>query len=229
MQSKVRSIKIKSILAVVLVVSGLWAGSYTNAAAAPAGHPAETSSNASILLPPGMSVPDKLPRIRDLDLLTGWLWLWNTDAGRPIAEYIRDNNISVAYWNGSVNSAPVVPVTVGGRKQVRSVHKIQISNRTPQTHDPAILAGMLAHEGYHTQLPFGPNQWPGSIYEEYQAYRLQQRIYTELYDRGWTGDQVYRVPANPNLFDTDDRDSLAEYGRQLGPAYANCRLYPWDN
>ena len=229
MQHKVRSSKVKSTLAVVLVVSGLWAVSYTNVAAAPAGHPVEIQLNASILLPLGMSIPDGLPQIRDLDLLAGWLWLWNTDAGRPMAEYIRDNNILVEYWNGSVNSAPVVPVTVRGRKQVRSMNKIQISNRTPQTHDPAILAGMLAHEGYHTQLPFGPNQWPGTIYEEYHAYKLQQRVYTELYDHGWTGDQVYRVPVDPNPFDTDDRDSLAEYGLQLGQAYANCRLYPWVN
>lgn len=229
MQRKVRSIKVRTTLAVVLVTAWLLTGGYINAAAAPAEQPAQAPSNASILLPPGMSFPDRLPKIRDLDLLTGWLWLWNTDAGRPMAEYIRDNNILVEYWNGPVNSAPVVPVTVSGRKQVRSMRKIQISNRTLQTHEPAILAGMLAHEGYHTRLPFGPNQWPGSIYEEYQAYKLQQRVYTELYDHGWTGDQVYRVPVNPNPFDPDDRDSLAEYGRQLGPAYANCRLYPWDN
>jgi hypothetical protein len=92
-----------------------------------------------------------------------------------------------------------------------------------------ILAGMLAHEGYHTQLPFGPNLWPGSIYEEFQAYELQQKIYAELYERGWTGNKFYYVPVDTNPFDKYDRDSLTEYGRQLGQAYAKCKLYPWDN
>jgi hypothetical protein len=229
MQPKVRSIKVKSTLAVLLVTAGLWSGFYTNVATASAEHLAETLSNASIVLPPGMSVPDRLPQIRDLNLLTGWLWLWNTHAGAPIAEYIRDNNVLVEYWNGPVNSAPVIPVTVNGHKQVRSTHKIQISNQTLQTQNPSILAGMLAHEGYHTQLPFGPNQWPGSIYEEFQAYELQQKIYTELYERGWTGNEFYHVPVDLSPFDKYDRGSLTEFGQQLGQAYAKCRLYPWDN
>ena len=227
--TRVRSIKVRTTLAVLLITAGLWAGFYTNVAAAAAEHLAETPSNASFVLPSGLLVPDRLPEIRDLNLLTGWLWLYNTNTGRPIAEYIRDNNISVEYWNGPVNNAPLVRVTVNGRQQTSSAHKIQISNRLLQTQNPSILAGMLAHEGYHTQLPFGPNLWPGSIYEEFQAYELQQKIYTELYDRGWTGYVLHYVPPDTNQFDRYDRDSLAEYGRQLGQLYANCKLYPWDN
>ena len=229
MQPKVRSIKVRTTLVVMLVTVGLLAGFYTNAAAAPAEPPIETTSNASFDLPPDMSVPDRLPEIRNLNLLTGWLWLYNTNTGRPIAEYIRDNNVSVEYWNGPVNNAPIGWITANGRKQVSSAHQIQISNRLLQTQNPSILAGMLAHEGYHTQLPFGPNLWPGSIYEEFQAYELQQKVYTELYDCGWTGYVLHYVPPDINQFDRYDRDSLTEYGRQLGPLYANCMLYPWDN
>ena len=226
--TRVFSIRVKSVLAILVIAAGLF-GVCGSAVAAPAEPPGEMPSNTSFVLPPGLSVPDRLPEIRDPNLLTGWLWLWNTNTGRPIAEYIRDNNISVEYWNGTVNNAPLVRVTVNGRKQTSSAHKIQISNRLLQTQNPSILAGMLAHEGYHSQLPFGPSLWPGSIYEEFQAYELQQKVYTELYDRGRTGYVLHYVPPDVSQYDPYDRDSLSEYGRQLGPLYANCKLYPWDN
>ena len=73
MQPKARSIKIRTTL-VVLVTAGLWAGFYTNAAAAPTEHLAETPSNASFVLPPDMSVPDRLPEIRDFNLWPGSIY-----------------------------------------------------------------------------------------------------------------------------------------------------------
>ncbi len=220
----------RTIVAMVVVAAQLALGA--SAIAAPATASASTGSQApataAIVLPDGMQIPDRLPKIQDLNLLTGWLWLWNTEAGRPIADYIRDNNVSVEYWNGAVNNSPVQPVTVNGRKQARTIGKIQISNRVAQMRMPAFLAGALAHEGYHVQLPFGPNLWPGSIYEEYQAYDLQQQVNQELFDRGWTGQDYIRIPLETNKFDKYTPASLAEYGRQLGPAYAQCKLYPWD-
>ncbi len=189
----------------------------------------QAPAGAAIVLPDGMQIPDRLPaKITDRNLLAGWLWLWNTRAGRPAAEYIRDHDISVEYWNGAVNNSPVQAVTVDGRTQVRSMGKILISNRVDQMRMPAFLAGALAHEGYHVQLPFGPNLWPGSIYEEYQAYDLQQQVYNELYDRGWTGQDHIYIPLATIKFDKYTPATLAEYGRELGPAYAQCRLYPWD-
>jgi len=217
--AKVSSIRVKAVLAFVVIVASMF-GVYTDAAA---------ESPKPVVLPAGMQIPSRLPRISDPDLMAGWLWLWNTEAGRPIAEHIRDNKVTLEYWNGPVNSAPVKPVKVNGRSEVRSMRKIQISDRTPQTRHPAILAGMLAHEGYHSQLPFGPNLWPGSIYEEFRAYKLQQDLYTELHEKGWTGPDTYYVQIDPSGFDPDNAQSLADYGRQLGEAYAKCRLYPWSN
>ncbi len=223
--------RFRTVVAMVVLAGLLALGASPIAAPATAsaftGTQAPTS--AAIVLPEGMQIPDRLPaKITDRNLLAGWLWLWNTQAGRPVAEYIRDHNISVEYWNGAVNDAPVQGVMVNGRMQARSMGKILISNRVDQMRMPAVLAGALAHEGYHVQLPFGPNLWPGSIYEEYQAYDLQQQVYNELYDRGWTGQDHIYIPLKTNTFDKYNRDSLAEYRRQLGPVYAQARLYPWD-
>jgi len=221
-----RSIQAKSVLAILVIATGL-VGFCTSATAAFAESPATEAE--VVALPEGMQIPPKLPKgVSDPNLMAGWVWLWNTETGRPIAEHIRGNNISIEYWNGPVNSAPVKPVKVNGRTEIHSTNKIQISNQTPLTRQPAILAGMLAHEGYHSQLPFGPNLWPGSIYEEYQAYELQQKIYTELYERGWTGNEFHRVPLDTTKFDKYDPHSLADYGNELGEAYSKCKLYPWD-
>jgi hypothetical protein len=156
-----RLLKVKSVLAILVIAAGP-VGFCVGATAAFAKSP--TIEVEVTALPEGMQIPAKLPNsISDPSLMIGWLWRWNTEAGRPIAEHIRDNNVLVEYWNGPVNSAPVKPVKVNERTEIHSTNRIQISNQTPLTRQSTIPAGMLAQEGYHSQLPFGPNLWADSM------------------------------------------------------------------
>jgi RHS repeat-associated protein len=114
-------------------------------------------------LPDGMVIPDELPtQITDLILIEAWIWLYNSATGRPLAEYIRDNNIPVVAVEGYI-----------GRFRPDGTIEVALGDG----HIIAI-AGNMGHEAYHSMEPFGDAR--PSLFEEYMAYRITDRVMSEL-------------------------------------------------
>ncbi|MFQ6102575.1 MAG: RHS repeat-associated core domain-containing protein [Anaerolineae bacterium] len=189
-----------------------------------------------IVLPQGMTAPPggQPAHITDRTLQEAWLWLWNAPSGRYWAELIRDTPISVKWSDAGINyartgyditSSPGCPDFIFVRAY--SYNEIFLVRSSPDVPYPAAhLAGKMAHEAYHASLPFGPNQWPGSIYEERRAYVLQDSVYEDLFR--WT-DPVRHLTAVPDIRTyTDERSSLVRLRRRLNLDPGKTPLYPWE-
>ena len=147
------------------------------------------------LLPEDYEIPAKLPQtIEDPHILAAWIYLYNQTApiivhdgssltGRSLAETVLNQNIPVQWGsdeicNGNSCSKRFICEDADCIEnfQAEKVYPIYISQRYQDTTNITLarLAGSLAHELYHHQLPFGPVDT--SLYEEYWAYYVGAQI-----------------------------------------------------
>lgn len=143
------------------------------------------------LLPDGMHVPDHFPaQIQDPLLLTAWVFLYNQSelieihagertSGREMAEYADEDNVPVQWGSEEIcrgNSCSLRTICEDegcvARYRSKETAIIYLSLRYHEASVDMLpnLAGSLAHELYHHQLPFGPVKT--SLYEEYWAYKI---------------------------------------------------------
>jgi hypothetical protein len=187
------TVKINIISLIILILSHL-----LNAASQPAVELSEVyeiplssslEETYTRLLPAGFVVPDDLPaKIDDPLLLTAWVYLYNhsepitihngqTVSGRELAEYARTQRIPILWSSEDIcrnNSCSIRPACKDATCVAKFKNKKTITiYLSPRYQEESVemlpnLAGSLAHELYHHQLPFGPMKT--SLYEEYWAY-----------------------------------------------------------
>jgi hypothetical protein len=141
-------------------------------------------------LPPGLIVPERLPRaIRDPQLLAAWIELYNhTESialwdgssltGRDLAQYVLDNRIPIVWDVDGIchgSSCSVLACTESGctyMDQAPGVDPLYI--RPTLQGDAAGTLNALAHEIFHRTQPFGAVA--DTQFEEYWAYRVGNAI-----------------------------------------------------
>ncbi len=136
------------------------------------------SISVPFVVPNGMVVPTDLPEFDDPILLEAWIWLYNSNSGRYLAEYIQDYNIRIIYGddNGvaitcsgqSCTIAPGTPIEIINNPGASLYDSVGVRQR----------AGLLAQEAYHYTRPYG-NVKP-SLLEEYNSYQLHSTVVSEL-------------------------------------------------
>jgi hypothetical protein len=148
-------------------------------------------ADARSLLPAAYEVPANLPaKISDPLLLAAWVYLYNQEdsisihngeslSGHDLAEYALKRQVPVAWGSDEIcrgNSCSVRPICKDAKcvrkYKADKVNTIYLSQRYYEATPEALvkMAGSLAHELYHHQLPFGPVYT--SLYEEYWAYKI---------------------------------------------------------
>jgi hypothetical protein len=175
------------------------------------------------LLPVGTQVPDVLPAgITDPLLLAGWVYLYNqqemiptwdghTMTGKMLAEYLRDQKVTVR-WNTTTECSGyscTARVTCDLRcklgQSVRNPNPIMIATdyKDSSKRDLARLAGSLAHEAFHHMLPFGPGE--DTLFEEYWAFFTG--AYISRTDEGdFTGINPLEAACLKQFFSSTGRD-----------------------
>ena len=141
-------------------------------------------------LPPGLVVPDRLPRaIRDAQLLAAWIELYNhtesialwdgrTLTGRDLAQFVLDHRIPVVWDTATVcggSSCSVLTCNESGclyTDQAPGVDPLYI--RPTLQGDAVGTLNALAHEIFHRTQPFGAVA--DTKFEEYWAYRVGNAI-----------------------------------------------------
>ena len=147
------------------------------------------------LLPAGYEIPTQLPStIEDPHLLAAWIYLYNQTetislydnkslTGRSLAEYVIERSVRIQWGAESIcngNSCAQRFICTDeacvAKYTADKVYPIFVSLRYKDTTQTTLarLAGSLAHELYHHQLPFGPVDT--SLYEEYWAYYVGAQI-----------------------------------------------------
>ena len=147
------------------------------------------------LLPTDYIIPEILPiTIEDPYLLTAWIYLYNQTesisvpdhlnlSGRSLAETVIEQNIPIQWGDDTIcngNSCAkryiCQDIECAANYQADKVYPIYVSQRYQDREKTTLarLAGSLAHELYHYQLPFGPVDT--SLYEEYWAYYVGAQI-----------------------------------------------------
>ena len=158
--------------------------------------------------------PEEVPaHVTDFHLLGAWLHLYNSQAGRQFAEFIRDERIPLAWGEDMGNICGKIAKTVdaSGRWMIEPGTPIKI-NASLANSGSIMLATVIAHEAFHYTQPFG--QVASSLYEEFQAMALEDTI--------WRESNAQMVPT-PQIYDpykeTDLLHFFAEHGELTGSQY----------
>jgi hypothetical protein len=178
--------------ALTIIIVAIVSGAVSFARPVGAAAAAQTASRAVALpdLPPGLLLPDRLPKnIRDPQLLTAWIELYNHAepialwdghdlTGRDLAQFVLDHNIPVTWDATGVcggGSCSVLSLTAGGWVYDRQVPGVDPIFIQPTLRPDSVgVLNALAHEIFHRTQPFGPVA--DTQFEEYWAYRVGNAI-----------------------------------------------------
>ena len=134
-------------------------------------------------LPKGATVPNDVPKNMDEDMQAVWITLFNAPSGRAYAEYIRDHNVNVK-WSSSLNSGGKTK-TVCTDSGCSTYIELGRPDKKNDFAWQANKAALLAHETFHYMNLYGATP-DDSLFEEYMAYKIQDKVMQEFESKGWT-------------------------------------------